>query len=382
MSRAARSGSSSTAPADLPPLDVDVGARRPGPREPRRQRPQVRAGRQPDRGRCRGRRRRGSPSTVDDEGVGVPEAERALVTEPFHRAWNVRESRIPGTGPRACSSAGGSSRRTAAGSIVARSARTAAPGPRRPLHARRWRRPSRRGDAMAETILIVEDEPEFAALVELWMARAGYRTVDAADRPGRPAPVLRRAPRPRHPRRRPAGPRRLAAHRADPRVQPRADPHGHGARLGGGQDPRPEARRRRLHHQAPVVPGAVGAGRGGPAPGRDGRARSGRAGCSTASSSSTSTTTAPTCAARRSRLTPTEFRLLAYLVEHAGQLVTHRQVLGAVWGAGYDRDVHLLRMTIRNLRLKLDAAAPGRGVHRDRVRPRLPADGTPPRDRR
>jgi DNA-binding response OmpR family regulator len=59
------------------------------------------------------------------------------------------------------------------------------------------------------------------------------------------------------------------------------------------------------------------------------------------------------------RLTPTEFRLLAYLVEHAGQLVTHRQVLSAVWGAGYDADVHLLRMTIRNLRLKLDAAAPG-----------------------
>ncbi len=36
--------------------------------------------------------------TVDDEGNGVPEAERALVMEPFHRAWNVRESRIPGTG--------------------------------------------------------------------------------------------------------------------------------------------------------------------------------------------------------------------------------------------------------------------------------------------
>ena len=35
---------------------------------------------------------------VDDEGVGIPEAERALVMEPFHRAWNVRESRIPGTG--------------------------------------------------------------------------------------------------------------------------------------------------------------------------------------------------------------------------------------------------------------------------------------------
>lgn len=62
------------------------------------------------------------------------------------------------------------------------------------------------------------------------------------------------------------------------------------------------------------------------------------------------------------RLTPTEFRLLAYLVEHAGQLSTHRQILGAVWGAGYDRDVHLLRMTIRNLRMRLDAAAPGASI--------------------
>jgi len=37
-------------------------------------------------------------ATVDDEGIGIPENERALVAEPFHRAWNVRESRIPGTG--------------------------------------------------------------------------------------------------------------------------------------------------------------------------------------------------------------------------------------------------------------------------------------------
>jgi signal transduction histidine kinase len=35
---------------------------------------------------------------VDDEGDGIPATERPLVTEPFHRAWNVRESRIPGTG--------------------------------------------------------------------------------------------------------------------------------------------------------------------------------------------------------------------------------------------------------------------------------------------
>jgi signal transduction histidine kinase len=36
--------------------------------------------------------------TVEDEGIGIPEPDRELVTEPFHRAWNVRESRIPGTG--------------------------------------------------------------------------------------------------------------------------------------------------------------------------------------------------------------------------------------------------------------------------------------------
>jgi hypothetical protein len=36
--------------------------------------------------------------TVDDQGIGVPEADRRLVLEPFHRAGNVRESRIPGTG--------------------------------------------------------------------------------------------------------------------------------------------------------------------------------------------------------------------------------------------------------------------------------------------
>jgi signal transduction histidine kinase len=35
---------------------------------------------------------------VDDEGVGIPESDRALVLEPFHRASNVRESNIQGTG--------------------------------------------------------------------------------------------------------------------------------------------------------------------------------------------------------------------------------------------------------------------------------------------
>ena len=35
---------------------------------------------------------------VEDEGIGIPESDRALVLEPFHRADNVRESSIQGTG--------------------------------------------------------------------------------------------------------------------------------------------------------------------------------------------------------------------------------------------------------------------------------------------
>jgi signal transduction histidine kinase len=35
---------------------------------------------------------------VEDEGIGIPESDRALVLEPFHRARNVRESSIQGTG--------------------------------------------------------------------------------------------------------------------------------------------------------------------------------------------------------------------------------------------------------------------------------------------
>jgi PAS domain S-box-containing protein len=36
--------------------------------------------------------------TVEDDGVGIPEADRTLIFEPFHRARNVRESTVPGTG--------------------------------------------------------------------------------------------------------------------------------------------------------------------------------------------------------------------------------------------------------------------------------------------
>ncbi len=59
-------------------------------------------------------------------------------------------------------------------------------------------------------------------------------------------------------------------------------------------------------------------------------------------------------------LTPTEFRLLRYLAEHPGELVAHRELLQAVWGPTYGDDTQLLRVTMRNLRAKLASAAPER----------------------
>ncbi len=63
---------------------------------------------------------------------------------------------------------------------------------------------------------------------------------------------------------------------------------------------------------------------------------------------------------RAVHLTPTEYRLLRHLAERPDALVAHADLLTAIWGAGYRDDLHLLRVTMRNLRAKLAAAAPGR----------------------
>ena len=57
------------------------------------------------------------------------------------------------------------------------------------------------------------------------------------------------------------------------------------------------------------------------------------------------------------RLTPTEFRLLAYMVEHQGRLLTHRQLLQAVWGPEYGDDLDSLRMYVHALRQKIELPA-------------------------
>ena len=61
-------------------------------------------------------------------------------------------------------------------------------------------------------------------------------------------------------------------------------------------------------------------------------------------------------------LTPTEYRLLTELISNAGKVLTHRQLLKAVWGPSHADDSHYLRVYMGNLRAKLEAE-PARPQH-------------------
>lgn len=56
----------------------------------------------------------------------------------------------------------------------------------------------------------------------------------------------------------------------------------------------------------------------------------------------------------RLSLTRKEFRLLQILAQHAGNVVTHSQLLKEIWGAGHDQDSHYLRIFVRKLRQKIE----------------------------
>jgi two-component system KDP operon response regulator KdpE len=59
-------------------------------------------------------------------------------------------------------------------------------------------------------------------------------------------------------------------------------------------------------------------------------------------------------------LTPIEFDLLRTLAQHRGKLVTHKQILRAVWGPAYETETQYLRVHFAHLRAKLerDPSAP------------------------
>ncbi len=54
------------------------------------------------------------------------------------------------------------------------------------------------------------------------------------------------------------------------------------------------------------------------------------------------------------KLTPTEYGLLRLFVQHAGRILTHRQILREVWGPNTDEETNYLRVYITGLRKKLE----------------------------
>jgi two-component system KDP operon response regulator KdpE len=55
------------------------------------------------------------------------------------------------------------------------------------------------------------------------------------------------------------------------------------------------------------------------------------------------------------RLTPKEFDLLRHLVAHPNKVLTHRELLQAVWGPDYGDEVDQLRVVVNQLRKKIEA---------------------------
>ncbi len=54
------------------------------------------------------------------------------------------------------------------------------------------------------------------------------------------------------------------------------------------------------------------------------------------------------------RLTPTEYALLRLMVQHAGRVLTHKQILREVWGPQYVDETHYLRVYFAQLRQKIE----------------------------
>ncbi len=54
------------------------------------------------------------------------------------------------------------------------------------------------------------------------------------------------------------------------------------------------------------------------------------------------------------KLTPKEFELLSFFARHPGKVLTHRQILTAVWGPAHTEDTQYLRVYVGHLRQKIE----------------------------
>ena len=53
-------------------------------------------------------------------------------------------------------------------------------------------------------------------------------------------------------------------------------------------------------------------------------------------------------------LSPKEFELMLYLFQHSGKVLTHRTLLGKLWGGNFSDQDEYLRVFISNLRKKVE----------------------------
>jgi two-component system KDP operon response regulator KdpE len=53
-------------------------------------------------------------------------------------------------------------------------------------------------------------------------------------------------------------------------------------------------------------------------------------------------------------LTPTELRLLLYLAENTGRVLTHEQILGKIWGPDYSENADYVKLFVYRLRRKIE----------------------------
>jgi two-component system, OmpR family, KDP operon response regulator KdpE len=54
------------------------------------------------------------------------------------------------------------------------------------------------------------------------------------------------------------------------------------------------------------------------------------------------------------KLTPTEYEILLYLAQRSGKVITHRELLRAIWGAEYGDEREYLRVFISQIRRKIE----------------------------
>ena len=59
-------------------------------------------------------------------------------------------------------------------------------------------------------------------------------------------------------------------------------------------------------------------------------------------------------AGQDTNLTPNEFRIVALLGKHAGQVITYRAMLRELWGPSANRDNKILRVHMASIRRKIE----------------------------